>query len=137
MFPTATAALERLQALGIVEEITGKAHGRIYTGDTWTFWAPVRSLSDLRSNSLRTGRAARLLSVRLRFAEHVFVDGPVSASSYSAAAAFPHFSFERAEYRLVSITIPVNKSGHGSDGFSSSSIADNRFRVHDARPPKF
>jgi Fic family protein len=29
-FPTATAALERLQALGIVEEITGKARGRVF-----------------------------------------------------------------------------------------------------------
>ena len=27
---TATAALERLQALGIVEEITGKARGRVF-----------------------------------------------------------------------------------------------------------
>jgi hypothetical protein len=30
VFPTATAALERLQALGIAEEIAGKARGRIY-----------------------------------------------------------------------------------------------------------
>jgi len=29
-FPTATAALERLQALGIVQEITGKARGRVF-----------------------------------------------------------------------------------------------------------
>jgi cell filamentation protein, protein adenylyltransferase len=29
-FPTATAALERLQALGVVEEITGKARGRVF-----------------------------------------------------------------------------------------------------------
>lgn len=29
-FPTATAALERLQALGIVEEITGRARGRVF-----------------------------------------------------------------------------------------------------------
>jgi len=29
-FPTATAALERLQGLGIVEEITGKARGRVF-----------------------------------------------------------------------------------------------------------
>lgn len=46
-FPTATAALERLEALGIVEEITGKARGRVFV------YRRYLSLLDVETDPLR------------------------------------------------------------------------------------